>query len=72
MSLKLFLVAVASAMAFTSMAASFTKERFAYTRTDGRSLMYQVSNVSMTWIDSAKVASPFKPLIYFIDKVLNK
>ena len=56
MSLKLYLVAVASAVAFTSMVASFSEDGFRYTRTDGRSVMYQVSNVSMTWIDNAKVA----------------
>ena len=56
MSLKLYLVAVASVVAFTVIVASFSEDGFRYTRTDGRSVMYQVSNVSMTWIDSAKVA----------------
>ena len=53
MSLKLYLVAVASAVAFTSMVASFSEDGLRYTRTDGRRVMYQASNVSMTWIDSA-------------------
>ena len=49
LSLKLYLVAVALAVAFTLMA----EYGFRYTRTDGWSVMYQASNVSMTWIDSA-------------------
>ena len=61
MSLKLYLVAVASVVAFTSMVAFFSEVGFRYTRTDGRSVMYQVSNVAMTWIDSAKVG----PISYF-------
>ena len=56
MSLKLFLIIAASAAASSSLAASNSQEGFRYTRTDGRSLMYKVSDVGMTWIDSAKVA----------------
>ena len=55
MGLKLVLIAVTSAVAFTSLAATFTEEGFRYTRTDGRSVMYQASDTPMTWIDSAKV-----------------
>lgn len=59
MSLKLIL-AVASAVAFASLTASFAEEGFRYTRTDGRNLMYKISNVTMTWIDSAKVGTYFR------------
>ena len=55
MGLKLVLIAVTSAVAFTSLAATFTEEGFPYTRTDGRGVMYQASDTPMTWIDSAKV-----------------
>ena len=38
------------------VAVATTEEGFHYTRTDGKSVMYKVSNATMTWIDSAKVS----------------
>ena len=45
---------VISVLALVAFATS--KEGFHYTRTDGKSVMYKVSNATMTWIDSAKVS----------------
>jgi hypothetical protein len=34
---------------------AFSDDGFRYIRSDGKSVMYQTSNVAMTWINSAKV-----------------
>ena len=37
------------------VAVATTEEGFRYTRADGNSVMYDVSNTTMTWLESPKV-----------------
>ena len=37
------------------VAVATTEEGFRYTRADGKSVMYDVSNTTMTWLESPKV-----------------